>query len=192
MPTQAEQVFKVVSALFGGQPSEEKPEVLQALLKKYLDFQAQSYFLGIHPSWLEALVNAESPALQEAFKQKNPILMQVLKTKLTRMSQQENLLETGQKELGAYLVQAGRAKTGQLLAKLPQNLQESLIKYLAKVPEEASTQHDLGFAFELNYSNSSDLFKLVGFYCQEPTQINELAQRLEYAEGQKLITILKK
>lgn len=192
MPTQAEQVFKVVSALFGGQPSEEKPEVLQALLKKYLDFQAQSYFLGIHPSWLEVLVTAESPALQEAFKQKNPILMQVIKTKLTRMSQQENLLETGQKELGAYLVQAGRAKTAQLLAKLPHNIQESVIKYLAKVPEDASTKYDLGFAFELNYTGASDLFKLAGFYCQDPTQINELAQRLEYAEGQKLITILKK
>ncbi len=192
MPTQAEQVCKVVSALFGGAPSEEKPEVLQALLKKYLDFQAQSYFLGIDSSWLEALVGSESQAIQAAFKQKNPVLMQVLKTKLTRMSSQENLLETGQRELSAYLVQAGRAKTANLLAKLPADQQESVLAQLAKAPEDTSSQFKLDFIFELNYPNSSDLFKEVGLYCKDPFQINELAQRLEYAQGQKLITLLKK
>lgn len=188
----AQRVLKVVSALYASESSPEDTEILKALLQKYQDFQAQSYFLGVHPSWLEALVASESPEIEEAFKQQNPVLMQVLKTKLTRMSQQDSLLETGQRELAAYLVKAGRAKTAQLLAKLPSDQQESVLAQLAKVPGETSSQFELEFIFEINYTNSSDLFKEVGLYCKDPSQMNELAQRLEYAQGQKLIALLKK
>ncbi|MEI6806681.1 MAG: hypothetical protein WCK49_09290 [Myxococcaceae bacterium] len=181
-----------MSALYAGEPSAEDTEVLKALLAKYQDFQSQSYFLGIHPSWLEALVASESVGIQEAFKQQNPVLMQVLKTKLTRMSQQDNLLETGQRELAAYLVKAGRAKTVKLLAKLPADQQESVLTQLAKAPQTVSSEFELEFIFEIQYSNSSDLFKEVGLYCKDPSQINELAQRLEYAQGQKIIALLKK
>lgn len=191
MPGQAESVFEVVSALFAGAPSEEKPEVLQAHLKKYLDFQSQSYFLGIDPSWLDALVAQESPAIQKALQEKNPVLMQVLKSKLLRIPQQDQLLETGHRELSAYLIKAGRAKTARLLAQLPKALQDPVIKQLAQQPENSTFQEDLSFVFKLKYKNAAELFKLVGFYCKNPTRIFELAQRLEYAEGQKLITILK-
>lgn len=171
---------------------EQDQEVLRALLQKYVDFQAQSYFLGIDPSWLEALVAPESQPIKDAFAQKNPVLMQVLKTKLTRMSPQDNLLETGQRELAAYLVKVGRAKTADLLSKLPKEYQESVLAQLAKVPEDTSSEFELEFIFKLNYTNPSELFKTVGLYCKDPFQINELAQRLNYAEGQKLINLLKK
>lgn len=191
--TPAERVYTVVSALHGAEPpAAEDQEVLTALLAKYLDFQRQSYFLGIDLSWLEALVAPESEAIKEAFQQKNSVLMDVLKTKLVRMSSQENLLEIGQRELVAYLVTAGRAKTASLLAKLSPALQEAVIAQLAKAPEGASSQFQLEFIFNLNYPSTSDLFKTVGLYCKDPSQVNELAQRLNYAEGQKLIALLKK
>lgn len=188
----AERIFEIVSALHVAEPEPKDQEVLKALLQKYVDFQAQSYFLGIDPSWLEALVAPESQAMKDAFAQKNPILMQVLKTKLTRMSPQDNLLETGQRELAAYLVKAGRAKTAKLLAKLPKEYQESVIAQLAKAPEDASSQFELEFIFELTYTHPNELFKTVGLYCKDPSQVNELAQRLKYTEGQKLIALLKK
>jgi hypothetical protein len=187
-----DRVFTVVSALTAAEPVPEDQEVLKALLQKYVDFQAQSYFLGIDPSWLEVWVEPESQAIKDAYAQKHPVLMQVLKTKLTRMSPQDNLLETGQRELAAYLVKVGRAKTADLLSKLPKEQQDSVIAQLAKTQEEASSGFELEFIFKLNYTNSSELFKTVGLYCKDPSRVNELAQRLKYAEGQKLIALLKK
>lgn len=185
-----ERAFQVVSALKAETVSEEDRPVLQAWLDRMLAFQKQSYFLGIHPSWLEVLVAPESRAIQDAFKARHPVLMQVLKTKLKRMSQQEGLLETGQRELSAYLVKVGRAKTALLLAKQPEEIQSALIAELAKTAPESSSEFELDFMFEFNYSNSSELFKQAGFYCKDPGQVIELAQRMDYAQGQKLIKLL--
>lgn len=188
----AEQVFQVVSALFGETPPGSDAEMLKALFKKQLDFQSRSYFLGIHPSWLEALVVSEPAAIQEAFQKKNPILMQVLKTQLTRMSQQEGLLKLGHQQLSAYLVKIGKAKTARLLSKQPKDIQDAILAQLEKASNDAVCEQDLEFIFKLKYDGANNLFKQVGLYCKDPTQINELAQRLEHAEGQKLITLLKK
>ena len=187
-----EGVFQLVSALFGKQPPEEaKEELLKAQLQQYLDYQSQFYFLGIHPSWLEALLVNESDAMKKAFKDKHPVLMEVLKTKLVRMSRQDNLLELGKEQLSAYLVKRGKPKTAELLSKLPESIQDGVLADLKKLSTLAEPQQELAFLFDYHYDTAQDLFKQVGLYCKEPNKIQELAQRLEYQDGQKLIVTLK-
>ena len=40
------------------------------------------------------------------------------------------------------------------------------------------------------FKNSNEFFKQAGFYCKDPSQVRELAQRMDYEQGQKLIKLL--
>ncbi|MBH2006524.1 MAG: hypothetical protein I8H75_04185 [Myxococcaceae bacterium] len=185
-----ERVQQIVEALKSSATTEEDRTLWQAWLNQILDFQNHSYFLGIHPSWLQSLVSQESPAIQEALRNRHPVLMEVLKRKLKRLPQQENLLSSGQRWLVSYLLQVGKNRTAELLAKQPELIQNAIIEALTLHHPLESTELELDFFFELQYPTPDDLFKSVGFYGNHPEQVVELAQRLEYAQGQKLIRLL--
>ncbi|MES2505026.1 MAG: hypothetical protein V4534_09150 [Myxococcota bacterium] len=159
--------------------SELTPEILQVYLSKLVDFQHRSFFLGMDDSWVE----------------KNPVLREISKNRLTRMSQHDDLVETGRREISAYLVSLGKRRTATLLAYLPKDVQEAVFTALSDyAPTSAGDVNakNFDFIFQFNYLKPLELFKQAGLYAKDPAAIQQLAQRLNFADGQKLLTLLKK
>ncbi|MBL4818034.1 MAG: hypothetical protein JKY15_02205, partial [Deltaproteobacteria bacterium] len=117
-------------------------KLLKAYLQKMIVFGEQSYFLGIHDSWLEALSSGYP---------RTPALLEILKTKLLRLSQYDDLMTVGKRELASYLVALGKFKAAQLMAPLPKEIQTALIEAMGDVPKGAKSSFDFGFLFKFNF-----------------------------------------
>ncbi len=157
-------------------------EILKAYLSKMLAFEAQSYFLGIHDSWLKFYLGDLQPA---------PLLLEALKSKLVRLPYYDDLLETGRFGLGAHLVSLGKRKAAELIAAQSAEVQEALIKAMAEVTEGRAGPEGIEKLLAFAYLGVSELFKNIGLYIKDQGAVQQIAERVPYEDGQKLLGLFK-